>query len=117
MGISIKIEKSGIVVYSDINGRSIGVFSGHGGTTFGPFVFIRAKHIEDRGLLEHELVHTRQFWNPKKWFWGKLRWEVEAYKEQLKWYPDDKTEQFARALATKYGLNISVEAAILLLKG
>ncbi len=53
-------------------------------------------------LLEHELVHTRQFWNPLKWFKGKLWWEVEAFKEQAKWYSDDRSNAFARLISTNY---------------
>jgi hypothetical protein len=43
-------------------------------------------------------------------------YEVEAYKEQLKWYQDDRTETLAKALATKYRLNITLEEAKALLK-
>jgi len=72
--------------------------------------------MNDRGLLEHELVHTRQFWNPLKWFKGKLWWEVEAFKEQAKWYSEDRSHAFASLISTSYGLDISVEKTEKLLK-
>jgi predicted transcriptional regulator len=65
-------------------------------------------------MLEHELVHSRQFWNPRKWFIGKLAREVEAYREQLKWHPD-RADIFATILSTRYGLNITKEEALKLL--
>jgi hypothetical protein len=68
------------------------------------------------GLLDHELVHTRQFWNPLKWFKGKLWWEVEAFKEQAKSYSDDMVLAFARLITTSYALDISIEKAEKLLK-
>ena len=43
--------------------------------------------------------------------------EVDAYKEQLKHYPDDRTELLAGFLASKYGLDIGHTTAIKLLKG
>ena len=117
-----------------------------GGYASGPCVKIRPKYLDDRGLLEHELVHVRQFWRSlgveifisnvytmprllklwgifgdvealvnasKKW---KLRLEVEAYREQLKHYATDNTFLFAGFLVTKYGLDISVEEAMKLLR-
>ncbi len=43
--------------------------------------------------------------------------EVAAYKEQLKCYPDDRTELLAGFLASKYGLDLGHTAAIKTLKG
>jgi len=57
-----------------------------------------------------------QFWNPLKWFKGKLWWEVEAFKEQAKWYSDDRSHAFARLISTSYALDISIETAEKLLK-
>jgi len=51
-----------------------------------------------------------------KWFKGKLWWEVEAFKEQAKWYPYDRSHAFARLISTSYALEISVEKAEKLLK-
>ncbi len=42
--------------------------------------------------------------------------EVDAYKEQLKHYPDDRSELFGGYLASKYDLDIGHTAAIALLK-
>lgn len=93
------------------------------GTTYGPFIFIRPQYRADIGLLKHEQVHVAQFKRTfglmsilylfTKW---RLRYEVEAYREQLKWYPDDQTAIFAAFIATKYRLNISIQQATNLLK-
>jgi hypothetical protein len=88
-----------------------------GGRCYGPVITIRPKYYGvDRGILEHELVHSRQFWNPRKWFWGTLKWEVEAYKEQLRYYADDRTERFAQSICDHYGLNVKQEDVIKLLQ-
>ena len=101
-----------------------GVATGFAGVAYGPFIFIRPKYREDVGLLEHEKVHVRQFWKYLVLFWilyytsqkYRLRFEVEAYREQLKWYDDDRTQVFAGFLVNKYGLDITTEAAAKLLK-
>lgn len=78
-------------------------------------VLIRPKYKDDAGLLAHELVHVSQFWRSvgvlpilyrfsKKW---RLVLEVEAYREQLKYYSDDRRTLFANFLATRYGLDIT----------
>lgn len=109
------LKKYGLVIYTNYGVRM-------GGVTYGPLVLIKPKYKEDRGLLEHELTHTKQFWNPLKWFKGKLWWEVEAYREQLKWYPyANQTERlqkawlFAGFIATKYDLPVTQEEAFKLL--
>jgi hypothetical protein len=51
-----------------------------------------------------------------KWFKGKLWWEVEAFKEQAKWYSEDRSRVFARLISTSYAVDISVEEAEKLLK-
>ena len=107
----IQFGRYGVVIYS-----SFGVPGKYSGIAYGPIVFILPEYIDDRGLLEHELVHTRQFWNPLKWFKGKLWWEVEAFKEQAKWYSDDRSRAFASLISTSYALDISVEKAQKLLK-
>jgi hypothetical protein len=97
---------------------------GYGGTTYGFIIAIRKKYLGDRGLLEHEKVHVDQFWRTfclfpiiyllsKTW---RLKWEVEAYREQLKWYEDDRTERFADFIATKYGISVTAHEAATLLK-
>jgi hypothetical protein len=81
--------------------------------TRGPFVFIRPNYKHDKGLLEHELIHIKQWWrNPlfhalrykfsKKY---RLECEIEAYKHQLKFYDEDHAYLFAGYIANKYKLN------------
>lgn len=93
------------------------------GQTIGPVILIRPSHKEDIGLLEHEKVHVHQFWSTlglfgipyllsKKY---RLKYELEAYKEQLKHYATDKKALFAHYLATKYNLDITQEEALKLL--
>lgn len=95
----------------------------YAGRTIGPIVLIRPEYKSDTGLLEHEKVHVRQFWRTlglfgipyllsKKY---RLKYELEAYKEQLKYYTTDKKALFASHLATKYNLNITQEEALKLL--
>jgi hypothetical protein len=85
------------------------------GYAIGPIILLRPQYIGDRGLLEHEKVHVRQFWNPRWWFRSKLDKEVAAYREQLKWSPGNES-RFAGFIATRYGLNISVINAEKLLR-
>lgn len=80
------------------------------GYTVGPVILIRPSKVGDRGLLEHEKVHVAQFWNPRWWFRSRLDKEVAAYREQLKRSPG-RESLFASFIATKYGLNITVEEA------
>lgn len=98
---------------------------GSAGCARGPVIFIRPKYKDDKGLLEHEKVHRRQWLRtlslhsflylfvPEY----RLASEVEAYKEQAKHYTDDRLPRFARFIATKYDLNVTEEAVLLLLKG
>jgi len=109
---NIRFGKYGIVFYC-----SFGVPENHSAIAYGPIVFILPKHASDRGILEHELVHTRQFWNPRKWFRGRLWWEVEAFREQARWYPEDRRAAFASLLSAKYGLGVTVGEAEDLLRG
>lgn len=92
--------------------------------TRGPFILIRPKFKEEKGLLEHETIHVRQWWkNPlfhalryklsKKY---RLQCEVAAYKHQLKFYDKDETKLFATFISNNYKLNISQEEAEKLLQ-
>lgn len=95
-----------------------------GGYANGPVIRILKKHKDDEGLYQHELMHVRQ------WFYFpilhnllylfvpeyKLWAEVEAYKRQLKHYPDDRSELFAEFIATRYDLKVTKEYALWLLK-
>lgn len=92
------------------------------GAAFGPFIFIRPHKKDDIGLLEHEKVHVRQFWRTLGLFAipyyfsskARIKYEVEAYKEQLKYSPNSKMV-FAQLLAKNYKANITVEQALALL--
>ena len=88
------------------------------GITFGPFVFIRPSCKDDNGLLQHELTHVKQFWNNPLFglFYAfsktdRLNYEAAAYREQLKYYPDDRTDIFAQFLVNNYNLNITIDQA------
>lgn len=87
-------------------------------------IFCRPKYQDDYGIHMHEYTHIRQAWaNPWHGFmykhldWYKLQSEVEAYKEQAKHYENDRRPLFAEFIATDYGLSISPEAALQLLRG
>lgn len=94
-----------------------------GAKTVGPFILMRPQYKNDTGLLEHEKVHVRQFWSTLglfgiPYYFSKkyrLKYELEAYKEQLKYYAIDKRSLFAYYLSTKYNLNITQEEALKLL--
>ena len=95
-----------------------------GGEARGFVIRILKKYKDDYGIYKHELVHVKQ------WFrtfgihsllylifdWYKLISEVEAYKEQLKHYPDDRTELFAEYISKYYNLNVTKEEAEALLR-
>lgn len=118
------------------------------GYTTGPVIWIKPRYKDDRGLIEHELVHVYQWYMwmfpmlilaavlypnpsyiyavagaiglaglvyllvPKYKLWA----EVQAYKEQAKWYPDDRRPLFAKFIAENYKLNISQAEALAKLK-
>lgn len=83
--------------------------------TYGPVIFIRLAYKNDIGLLEHEKIHVKQFWRTLGlmgifyYFSDKfrLKYEVEAYKEQLKYSPG-REQLFATFISTKYNIPISV---------
>ena len=67
-----------------------------GGYCYGPFIKIRNKYIDDKGLLEHELTHSKQVYRTmflhglmykfsEKY---RVKSEVEAYKVQASYYTD-----------------------------
>jgi hypothetical protein len=93
--------------------------------TRGPFIFIRPTHRNDAGLLAHERVHVRQWLrtlmlHPLLYALSdnyKLKCEVEAYREQSRHYPDDRTLLFAEYLANDYGFNITVDQAHAKIRG
>ena len=95
-----------------------------GGCANGFVIRILKKYKDDYGIYKHELVHVKQ------WFftfgihsllylifdWYRMISEIEAYREQLKHYPDDLTEMFAGFIARDYGLSVSKEEVIGMLK-
>ena len=84
-------------------------------------VFIDPNYIGDKGLLEHELVHVKQFYRfpfhgllYKFNSWYRLKCEVEAYKKQLEFNPS-KLDTFAGYISERYNLKISRKEVLLLL--
>ena len=109
-----------MVIYSNFP-----IPKGFAGITLGPFIFIRPKYKADKGLLEHEKVHVRQFWQMFPffhWFYlfdkvARLNLELEAYREQLKWCENKEAsaDHFAERIANGYRLNVDrakVKAAL-----
>jgi len=100
-----------------------------GGCANGPVVRIRKKYINDVGLEFHEAHHVFYFWKfgvigrllylfSKKW---KLNEEVACYREQLKHAPASRDperyrDMYAGFIANDYGLKISKEEVLRLLK-
>ena len=85
---------------------------------------IRPKYKTDKGLLQHELVHVKQWFrtftlhSPLYMFSKsyRLKAELEAYREQLKYYEDDRTEMFAGFICNDYDLNVDKNTVIGMLK-
>jgi hypothetical protein len=90
-----------------------------GGYTVGPFILIRPEYKNDEGLIQHELVHVKQFirsfgivpllstFNKQR----RLNSECECYAKQLQ-YVDKKNYSVVRArfvnfMYTKYQLGMS----------
>ena len=109
---------------------------GTGGYAKAWFIRIRPKYRDndDTGILVHEETHVWQFWtggliiHMLRYTWSKsyrLKCEVEAYKEQLKWYPaNTELERYRDMYAgfisdpdpvKGYGLTITKEEALRLL--
>lgn len=94
---------------------------GFDGFTPGPLILLRPG--ASQALIEHEKVHVRQFWRS----WGlmgvlyllsrrwRLRYEVEAYREQLRHSPPGAARYMAHVLASRYWLKITEEEAYRLL--
>lgn len=104
--------------------EKIALFANHEIVTNGFMIRIRPSHKDDKGLLAHEKVHVKQWWltlgihsilyifSKRYRLWS----EVKADKEQLKHYPDDRSELFAHFIATKYSLDIDKQDALNLLR-
>jgi hypothetical protein len=91
------------------------------------FIRIRTKYRDsgDVGIVRHELEHVRQFWtrglliHPLRYRFSesyRLKCEVEAYKEQLKWFPakdniEHYRDMYAGFISSKdsaIGYNLSI---------
>lgn len=90
--------------------------------TYGPLILIRPQHKGDKGLLEHEKTHVKQ-WRRRKLTHAalyrmsrsyRLDCEVEAYKRQLQFQPGSCLF-CATALSQKYDLRITVTEAVRLI--
>ena len=95
-----------------------------GGIANGFIVRIKPKYKLDKGIHAHEEVHVKQ-WYKTLGFHSflykysskyRLNAEVEAYKEQLKYYLDDRTNLFAKFIVEDYNLDVEQESITQLLK-
>ncbi len=94
------------------------------GRTYGFIIVIKDKYRHDKGLLAHEKVHVRQFWeNPilhgPKYLLSssyRLNCEVQAYREQLKYSHAGSINIFADYIVKKYNLEITHDQALNLLR-
>lgn len=85
--------------------------------TYAFIIIIKDTYKNDKGLLEHEKTHVRQFWkNPflfgiryrlSKSF--RLSQEIEAYKVQMKYSRPGAETNFANYIIDKYGLGLKKE--------
>lgn len=105
----------------DFNGENMIFYTdrfiknGFAGCSRGPFIFIRPAYRADEGLIAHERVHRWQWFTTLSlhsflyllWPDYKLRSEVEAYREQARYYADDRRPFFAKMICEKYGLNVT----------
>lgn len=88
------------------------------GCARGPFIFIRPEYKSDIGLLEHERVHAKQWYRTVGlhsflYLFSKqyrLKSEVEAYREQLKYSPRE-ADLYALFISTEYNINIDKDEA------
>ena len=94
------------------------------GLSLGIAVLIHPRYFEDEPTLRHELIHCRQFWRNGLvihflQYWCskpyRLAMEVEAFREELAWTPQEQYDQrlkaFAAALADSYGLKLAQHQA------
>ncbi len=100
---------------------------GSAGVANAMIVRIRPEYVNDEGLLQHELTHVKQSYRLLILFHSilyllddpyRLHAEVEAYRKQLE-YSKNKVadiDRFAGFIAEKYDLDISRDAAAMLLR-
>ena len=96
-----------------------GIKEGSAGTTSGIFIKIRPNYKDDKGLLEHELVHVKQWYRTftlhsilyKYSSKYRLNSEIEAYKVQLKVNKDEGKQDYAdfysKRITEMYDLDIT----------
>jgi hypothetical protein len=89
-------------------------------------ILINPRCAGDAGLVAHEQVHVTQMARVGTvMFWWRylsdpafrLSAEVDAYREQARYYPDDRLPLFAGFIATRYRLNIPAQVALSMLQG
>lgn len=95
------------------------LFFADGFTPLPSLIFMKPSWRGHEGLLQHELVHTRQMAKEGViTFWlkyllsrrSRMAYEVEAYKTSLKYSPWN-VDVYANMLASSYFLGISHEQA------
>lgn len=107
-----------------------GVPEGSAGVARGWMIRIRPQYKNDEGLLQHELCHVRQFWvrgpffHSLRYLWSqayRLRCEVEAYREQLRFPPasgrDEYRLLYTDFIVNNYGLDVSRQDVARMMEG
>ncbi|MDW3684996.1 hypothetical protein RA280_25245 [Cupriavidus sp. CV2] len=116
----IRLCKSPLCLLIETKSRWL-IPRGFDGFAPGPLILVRPG--VSHALIEHEKVHVRQFWRwcglmgvlylaSPRW---RLRFELEAYREQLRHCEPGAAHHFARMLARHYRLGITQEQAYRLL--
>lgn len=93
------------------------------------FIRIRPRYKDDKGMMEHELLHVGYWWKygiigrllykfSKRW---RLNEEVACYREQLKHAPasldpERYRDMYAGFIADNYGLDVSKGKVLEMLK-
>ena len=93
------------------------------GVAQGPIIRILKSHKDDVGLYQHELMHVKQWFCTLGLhsflyllFDSYVLWsEVQAYRKQAEYYPDDRKPLFASYISKYYDLNLTTEKALELL--
>lgn len=89
------------------------------GYTYLCFALIRPQYKNDKGLIEHEKTHVKQFWKAP-FIHGllyrfsdvyRLKSEVEAYRAQIKVEANPNVYRYATMLSKNYGLKLTVNDA------
>lgn len=95
---------------------------GFAGKAYAFVILIHKDYKDDKGLLEHEKIHVKQFWrNPLHGLFYKifkdyrLKSEVEAYRKQIEYGAD--IDKMAWLLWDRYDLDITLDEAKKLLTG